>query len=353
MNARRTLVVDRTHLGRRASGIERITEELFSDEALRPLPVEGFGASGTGKLAVAAAQMARVPLAMAARPCTVWAFSGFPPSPLAALFRERAVVYVHDLFLITRKQDLNRAAKLYMSVPFRFAVERLRYFLVNSVTTGDNLAPYVRSDAEIRPYRPEVRNVFNLSPNGPPRTGGAPLVLGAVGTGEPRKNFRAAAAIAVELGRRLDRAVELHVIGRAGWGEDHAALSAMPHVKLQGFLPETKAKRVMEGFDALICTSHDEGLGLPLIEAQYAGLQAIAPDRPVFREVLGASGLFVDPDDAAGAAAVLEARFGETGWRDRAAAAAEANIRRWNGLAAGDRSRVIAFMSERLGLVPT
>jgi hypothetical protein len=50
MNARRTLVVDRTHLGRRASGIKRITEELFSDEALRPLPVEGFGASGTGKL---------------------------------------------------------------------------------------------------------------------------------------------------------------------------------------------------------------------------------------------------------------------------------------------------------------
>ncbi len=48
MNARRTLVLDLTHLGRRASGLERITEELFSDEPLRPLPVEGFGASGTG-----------------------------------------------------------------------------------------------------------------------------------------------------------------------------------------------------------------------------------------------------------------------------------------------------------------
>jgi len=31
VTARRTLVIDRTHLGRRASGIERITEELFSD----------------------------------------------------------------------------------------------------------------------------------------------------------------------------------------------------------------------------------------------------------------------------------------------------------------------------------
>jgi len=92
--------------------------------------------------------------------------------------------------------------------------------------------------------------VFGLSPNPAPGIAGAPLVLGAVGTVEPRKNLLAAAAIAVEL----------HVIGRAGWGDDYDALSTMPHVKSHGFLPEAEAKRVMEGFDALICTSHDEGL---------------------------------------------------------------------------------------------
>ena len=345
----RTLIVDRTHLGRRASGIERITEELFSDEALRPLPVEGFGASVTGKLAVAAAQMARAPLAMMARPSTVWAFSGFPPSPLTALFRDRAVMYVHDMFLLTRRQDLNRAAKLYMSLPFQIAVERLRYFLVNSVTTGEALAPHVRPDAEIRPYRPEVRNVFGLAPGSPTRPHGAPLRLGAVGTVEPRKNFTAAADIARELGRRLDRPVELHIVGRAGWGDDHAALATMPHVTLHGFLPEDDARRVMESFDALICTSHDEGLGLPLIEAQYAGLQAVAPDKPVFREVLGASGLFIDTGDIAASAERLAARFGEPGWRGRAAGEAAANIARWNALAVGDRDRVLAFLSERLG----
>ena len=112
MMAKPALVVDRTHLGRRASGIERITEELFSDEALRSLPVEGFSARGGGRLAIAAAQMAQAPLAMMARPATLWAFSGFPPSPLAVLFRDRAVMYVHDMFLITRRQDLNRAAKV-------------------------------------------------------------------------------------------------------------------------------------------------------------------------------------------------------------------------------------------------
>jgi len=43
-------------------------------------------------------------------------------------------------------------------------------------------------------------------------------------------------------------------------------------------------------------------------------------------------------------------RFGETGWRDRAAAAAEANIRRWNALAAGDRRRVGAVCGLRQGV---
>lgn len=353
MDRKPLLVVDRTHLGRRASGIERITEDLFSDAALRPLPVQGFGESITGRLAVMAAQMARVPAAMAARPATVWAFSGFPPSPLTVLFRERAVMYVHDLFLITRRQDLNRAAKIYMSAPFRFAVERLRYFLVNSATTADALAPRVGPDAQIRLYRPSVGNVFDLSPTVAPRPADAPFVLGAIGTVEPRKNLPAAAAIASELGRRLGRAVELHVVGRPGWGTDAATLSALPHVKLHGFLPEAEARRAIGRFDALICTSHDEGLGLPLIEAQYGGLQAIAPGKPVFHEVLGSSGLFIEPDDVSASAATLAARFGEADWRERATAAAGANIARWNGLAEDDRTKVVAFLSERLGRVPS
>lgn len=32
------IVVDQTHMARRASGIERVTRELFSSEALAPLP---------------------------------------------------------------------------------------------------------------------------------------------------------------------------------------------------------------------------------------------------------------------------------------------------------------------------
>ncbi|HEX4768450.1 MAG TPA: glycosyltransferase [Lichenihabitans sp.] len=343
-----SLVVDRTHLGRRASGIERITEELFSDEALAPLRVSGMHSGGQGKWAVAASQMMAIPLAMARRPDTVWAFSGFPPSPLATMFRERCVMYVHDLFLITRKQDLNRAARIYMAPPFRLAIRQLRYFLVNSLATAEALAPYLRPDAVVLPYRPKVRNVFDLRPS-EGRPGDAdPLILGAIGTVEPRKNLLAAAAIALELGRVAGREVRLHVIGRAGWGEDFAALSRMPHVTLHGFLGEDDARAAIANFDLLVCTSHDEGLGLPLIEAQYAGLQVVAPDKPVFREVLASSGLYIDPDDVPGAARTLAARLRESDWRGRSAIAARENIARWNILADFDRSAVVDFLSERL-----
>ncbi len=343
-----TLVVDRTHLGRRASGIERITEELFSDEALAPLPVSGMRSGARGKLSVAASQMMAIPLAMARRPDTVWAFSGFPPSPLAALFRERCVMYVHDMFLITRRQDLNRAGRIYMAPPFRMAIRKLRYFLVNSLATAEALAPYLRSDAVVRPYRPRVRNVFGLRPSDRRASDLDPLILGAIGTVEPRKNLLAAAAIALELGRAVGREVRLHIIGRPGWGEDAAALSRMPHVTLHGFLGEDEARAAIANFDLLISTSHDEGLGLPLIEAQYGGLQVVAPDGPVFREVLSTSGLYIDPGNVAEAARSLATRLREPDWQTSSAIAARDNIARWNVLADLDRGAVIEFLSERL-----
>lgn len=340
-----TLVVDRTHLGRRASGIERITEDLFSDAALAPLRVEGLGAAG--RLSIVMRQRIQAPVSALLRPSTLWVFPGYPPSPLFARLRERTVLYVHDLFLITRRADLNRSARLYMADAFRKAVERLRFFLVNSETTGRQLAAYTQPDARILPYRPAIRNVFGLEPSTdeaarPSR----PLIVGALGTVEPRKNFGAAARICEALAALLGRPVELHVIGRPGWGGDHDALAAMPHVKLHGFVPDETARKLIQRFDLFLSTSHDEGLGLPLLEVQFAGIPVIAPDQDVFREVLGSSGTFIDTARVHDAAARIAALLGEEGWRGRHRAAAAANIARWNAQAGQDQEAVIAFLSE-------
>ncbi len=341
------LVVDRTHLGRRASGIERITEELFSAVALAPLPVAGWDAAGS-KPSMVLNQRLRIPAAALAHRDKLWLFPGYPPSPWMTWMPERTIFYVHDLFLLTRQDELNRSAKLYMVRPFRAALARLRYFLANSQTTADALRAAVRPEATVLPYRPAIRNVFGLSDQHPVAADDRPLVVGAMGTIEPRKNFVGAARLCESLGRALGRPVELHIIGRRGWGDDASILERQPHVRLKGFLDDDAARAVIDGFDLFLCSSHDEGLGLPLLEMQFAGLLVVAPDKPVFREVLGTSGLLVDMADPESAARTVAGRLAEPGWQARSRAQAAANILRWNRQAAQDRDTVIAFLEARL-----
>jgi glycosyltransferase involved in cell wall biosynthesis len=343
------IYVDHTHLGRAVTGLERITLELFSPAALAPLDIVPVTARGTAAMVLT--QTFGLPALLARSPSAILLCPGFPPSPLLLPFGARVVPYIHDVFLLSRRHDLNRRARLYMAEPFRLAVRRLRLFLVNSEDTGRKLAACCRRDANIVLYRPCVRNVFGLHHGDRGRRPARPahLRLVTLGTVEPRKNFTAAARIAAALGRRGFARVTLDVVGRQGWGDDWQALAAMPDVTLHGYQATPQAAAIIDAADAYICTSHEEGLGLPLIEAQYAGLPVIAPDQPVFREALGASGLYVDPRDPEKAADAVAASLGDTGWRHDHAARAANNLGRWNALARTDRSTVVELLG-RLAL---
>jgi len=296
-------------------------------------------------------QMLGNPAAALWHPHSTWIFPGYPPSPVFGFLRERAVLYVQDLFLITRKSDLNPAARFYMAPSFQRAISGLRFFFTNSATTQRELSPHVRHDAIIQPYRPRVENVFGLSATRHDRTGDR-LIIGALGTIEPRKNFTAGAAICEFLAKMLGRSVEYHLIGRPGWGGDVERLSKMPHVNLHGFLPEHQARQIMATFDLFLCTSHEEGLGLPLLEVQYAGIPVVAPDGDVFREVLGDSGIFIRPGEPERAAATIAAALMRPDWHSLAAERARANIDRWNAQADSDRSNVVAaLLSMKDGLL--
>jgi glycosyltransferase involved in cell wall biosynthesis len=273
----------------------------------------------------------------------VFLFPGFPPSPYFSLSRrDRTVLYVHDVFLLTRRAELNLAARLYFAPLFALAVRSLKYFLTNSEYTASTLRPFCRPDASITLCRPAVRNVFGLGVGDRAQRTDAPasLSLSAIGTIEPRKNFRAAADICRALAARLGMPVNLNIIGRPGWGPDADWLAQQAHVKLLGPVSDHEARAVIEASDFLICTSRDEGLGLPLLEVQHGGVPVIAPDMPVFREVLGGSGLLVDTQDADAAAAAISAFCALPGWRARCTDAALANVARWNALAQSDHMAV-------------
>ena len=350
--AHRRLRIDHTHMGRRSTGIERITRELFSPAVLSPLPVATV-AAGSGRLGVVMAQNATLPFEAMRHADDVFVFPGFPPSPYFSMARrDSTVLYVHDVFLLTRRAELNLAARLYFAPLFALAIRSLKHFLTNSEYTASTLRPFCRADASITLCRPSVRNVFGLEVGDRARRSDAPaaLTMCAIGTIEPRKNFRAAADICAALAVRLGIPVQLNIIGRPGWGPDAEWLAQQPHVKLLGPLPDRDARAAIEAGDFLICTSRDEGLGLPLLEVQHGGVPVIAPAMPVFREVLGRSGLLVDAENAGAAAAAIATLCASEGWRTRSTEAALVNVARWNALAESDHAAVCGMFAEMLGL---
>lgn len=343
---RQRVYLDLTHVGRHVTGIERIAIELFEKVEFKNAAVVPVRANGL--LSLILKQQLLLPLLALLHPRAIFVFPGFPPSPLMQLFRERVVLYVHDLFLITRSQDLGRKARLYMAWPFRRAVAGLKRFLVNSEKTRAELEPFVAPDATIQLYRPPVGNVFGLTQGSRRQRSDQPrpLRIVAVGTVEPRKNFSYAAAIRDALAREGFADAELDIVGRSGWGGEAEKLAGHAGIRLRGYLPIETARALIEEADIYLCTSHDEGLGLPLLEVQYAGLVVVAPDQAVFREVLGSSGIFIPPDDAGAAAAIIAAALRSPGWRHSSVDRALANLERWNGAAALDAARARAMFSQ-------
>jgi glycosyltransferase involved in cell wall biosynthesis len=344
-----TIYVDHTHLGRHVTGLERITLELFSPAALAPLEVVPVTAHGTRQMV--ATQTLGMPMRLAAS-SSILLCPGFPPSPLLRPFAARVLPYIHDIFLLSRPADLNRRARLYMAMPFRLALKHYPRFLANSNDTRQKLAAHCRSDATITLYRPPVRDVFDLSSEERDERAIRPLRLVALGTVEPRKNFVAAARILSALRAQGFPDATLDIVGRQGWGDDWRALEACLGVTLHGYQSSGRVKQLLRDADIFICTSHEEGLGLPLLEAQYGGLPIVAPDAAIFREVLDASGIFIDPADPAAAAAKIAAALSEPQWRSNYVARATQNLERWNTLASTDRDAVInliAGLAERQG----
>ncbi|SNT63729.1 Glycosyltransferase involved in cell wall bisynthesis [Tardiphaga sp. OK246] len=343
-----TIYVDHTHLGRHVTGLERITLELFSQQALAPLDVVPITSRGTGQMV--ATQTFGLPMRLAS-PSSFLLCPGFPPSPLLRMFSSRVLPYMHDDFLLTRQADLNARARLYMAAPFKIALKNYPRFLTNSRDTQRKLAEHCRPNAEITLYRPPVRNVFKLESaeraEGEPET--SPLRVVALGTVEPRKNFIAAANIVRELRQHGFPGATLDIVGRKGWGDDWKTLERMSCVTLHGYQSSENVTRILNKADIFLCTSHDEGLGLPLLEAQYAGLPIVAPNAPVFHEVLGTSGIFIDPSDHGTAASQIGGAIAASQWRRRYVAAATENLARWNALAASDHDIVIDLIAELAG----
>ena len=335
------LYVDQTHVGRHVTGIERVALEVFNDAALAPHTVRRVRAPNLPAM-LATQQAAFLALGLHHRSAR-FMFPGFPPSPLSCLLGPRCLMYVHDVFPLTRPNEVGWKARRYTAPSFRWALRRLRHFFVNSRTTGEELRRLCRPDALVALLRPPVRDVFGVAGLPPRAPFDGTVRLLAIGTIEPRKNYPAAIALAAALNAQGQPAT-LDIVGRVGWGT-HAWLAAPPpFVRLHGYLDDAALRDLIHRSDLFISTSHAEGLGLPQLEVQHAALPAIVPKAAVFDETLGKSALQVDVHDLGRAAHEVAALASDPGRMLSLHEAARSNILQWNRDADSDAARFRRFL---------
>jgi glycosyltransferase involved in cell wall biosynthesis len=136
-----------------------------------------------------------------------------------------------------------------------------------------------------------------------------------VGTLEPRKNVGALLdAYECLLSRHTPSAPRLLLAGRARPDEPETEqwlrrLQSPPlvgHVTHRGYFAPEEREALYRGAAALVAPSLDEGFGLPVLEAMTIGVPVIAANRGALPEVLGGTGLLVDPLDREALAQAME-----------------------------------------------
>jgi glycosyltransferase involved in cell wall biosynthesis len=234
------------------------------------------------------------------------------PNYLAYSFKGPTVVTVHDLSWIRFPQ----------AHPVERVTAMTRYF-----EPSLRKATLVLTDSEF--VKREVIEVFGIDPQRivPVPLGVSPLfrplqaqataslmarldlrhksyVL-AVGTLEPRKNLVTALRAYAALPEAEQRAYPLVLAGIKGWHNEEldremAPLVSSGRVRLTGYLSREDLATLVAGATTLVYPSIYEGFGLPPLEAMACGVPTIVSNVASLPEVVGDTGLLIDPYDQDG-----------------------------------------------------
>ena len=129
----------------------------------------------------------------------------------------------------------------------------------------------------------------------------------AVGTLEPRKNLQMALEAFLALPKVVRQRHPMVLVGMMGWHSSPlesqlAPLLASGEVRQLGYLTREDLAVVVAGACALVYPSIYEGFGLPPLEAMTCGVPVIASNVSSIPEVVGDTGMLVDPQDVSGLA---------------------------------------------------
>ena len=161
-----------------------------------------------------------------------------------------------------------------------------------------------------------------------------PFVL-FVGTLEPRKNLNGLLRALAMLPETLKSELQLVIAGGQGWGIDDlqteiSRLQISDLVRLTGFVSDAELGTLYRRARFLAMPSFYEGFGLPIIEANAAGIPVLTSESSSMPEVGGDAALLVDPSSDWSITHGLERLIADTNLYHRLQQAAAANAARFD-----------------------
>jgi glycosyltransferase involved in cell wall biosynthesis len=245
--------------------------------------------------------------------------------------------FVGSEWLYPRQHRGLRVAIVYDLVPLRFpqwttrATRRLHLakladvcradvvVCISHATAGDVETLLAVDRDRIRIAQPGVDSRFREAVPAPPAAVGSRPYVASVCTLEPRKNL-GGLLDAYALLRARHPELALVLVGGAGWGDDGVtrrveSLGLAGDVVLTGYLPRDAVPGVVSGARAFCWPALFEGFGIPIVEAQAAGVPVVCSDEPSMDEAAGDASLRVPAGEPAAIADALERAVVDDGLR--------------------------------------
>lgn len=253
------------------------------------------------------------------------------PNFLAYRCDAPSVITVHDLSWIRYPHTHPKERVAEMNRYFQPGLERASLILTDSEFVKQELMDLFGTPANrIKPVPLGAEGVFH--PRSKEATSAVLSRLGlghgqyllAVGTLEPRKNL----GLALQAYRSLPTAMRQHIplvlVGMKGWltsalEREMAPLVTAGQIRVLGYLPREDLATVIAGALCLIYPSIYEGFGLPPLEAMASAVPVISSNVSSLPEVVGDSGVLIDPHNAQALAQAMTQMIEDPEFRNRLA----------------------------------
>lgn len=262
-----------------------------------------------------------------------------PAHTVPIIHPARTIVTVHGLEYETFPAGYSFWDRLYMRLSIRFSVRAaIRVIAVSENTKRDLMRFYDVPEEKIsviyegvpENFQFPISNLQTISKSqfSNPET---PYLL-FIGRLEERKNIvRIIEAFGV-LKEKYDIPHELVLAGKPGYGYEQIR-SAIRHspsvVRETGYVSEEEKRRLLKGADAFLFPTLYEGFGLPVLEAQAAGVPVVASTAGSLQEIGGKGALYADPLSVADIAETTRKLLSEKGLRDDILEEGYENVRRF------------------------